>query len=233
MNTKRTLRMLIIAAAIGSSGAASAIHSVSDIATTALLEMERRAQEHNYQDIEVQIRPLDARLNLAACGQPLRVLPENTRRALGPVSVGVRCDGPQPWTLYVRGQVSASATVPVLAASVGRGELIGKQDVELEVRRITRDIGPIVTEIEDIIGKEARRDLVPGRTLKYADLRAPELIARGDLVTLVSGGGGVKVSMQGKAMAGGAAGDRILVTNLSSGKRIEGVIAADGSVILE
>jgi flagella basal body P-ring formation protein FlgA len=120
-----------------------------------------------------------------------------------------------------------------MAASVGRGQLVGRRDVQLENRRISSDLGPIVTEIDDIIGKEARRNLSPGKTLNYADLRAPELIARGDLVTLVSGGGGLKVSMQGKAMASGAAGDRILVTNLSSGKRIEGVIAADGSVVLD
>jgi flagella basal body P-ring formation protein FlgA len=233
MSMRLRTRPLVLALTLSVSAGASAAHSLSDIATTALLEMERRAEAQNYQDIEVQIRPLDARLNLAQCGEPLRVLPENTQRALGPVSVGIRCDSPQPWTLYVRGQVSASATVPVMAASVGRGQLVGRRDVQLENRRISSDLGPIVTEIDDIIGKEARRNLSPGKTLNYADLRAPELIARGDLVTLVSGGGGLKVSMQGKAMASGAAGDRILVTNLSSGKRIEGVIAADGSVVLD
>lgn len=232
---QRQLRSVLIASGLLMilSSQAAANHSLSDIATTALLEMERRALARNFADIEVQVRPLDARLNLAPCGSELRVLPETTQRALGPVSVGIRCDGPQPWTLYVRGQVSASATVPIMATSVARGELLGGDDISLEIRRITQDLGPIITEKDDIIGKEARRNLTPGSTLKYSDLRAPKLISRGDLVTLVSGGSGIQVSMQGKAMAGGAAGDRILVTNLSSGKRVEGVIANDGSVVLE
>jgi flagella basal body P-ring formation protein FlgA len=119
-----------------------------------------------------------------------------------------------------------------MTASVGRGELVGSTDIELQKRRISADIGPIISEIDDIVGKEARRNLSPGNTLNYADLRSPELVRRGDLVTLVSTGSGLKVSMQGKAMANGAAGDRILVTNLSSGKRLEGVVAEDGSVLM-
>lgn len=212
---------------------ATAEHSLSDIATTALIEMEDRARQANYRDIEVQVRPLDARLGLAQCGEALRVLPETTRRTLGPVSVGIRCDGPTPWTLYVRGQVSAAIEVPVMAASVGRGELLGRRDVRMEVQRISRETGVNFSEIDDIIGQEAKRDLAEGALIRRSDLRAPELVARGSLVTLVSGGSGLKVSMQGKAMGSGAAGDRILVTNLSSGKKVEGVVARDGSVLMQ
>jgi flagella basal body P-ring formation protein FlgA len=39
--------------------------------------------------------------------------------------------------------------------------------------------------------------------------------------------------MQGKALAKGAAGDRVLVANLTSGTRVEGIIATDGSVIIQ
>ena len=49
-------------------------------------------------------------------------------------------------------------------------------------------------------------------------------------MTLVAGTKGLEVRMQGKAMGNGAEGDRLLVTNLSSGRRIEGVVLADGSV---
>ncbi len=231
--TKRTQAVLGGLAALLIAGNVAAEHSLSDIATTALIEMENRARQANYRDIEVQVRPLDARLGLAQCGEPLRVLPETTRRTLGPVSVGIRCDGPTPWTLYVRGQVSASIEVPVMAASVGRGELLGRRDVRMEIQRISRETGANFSDLEDIIGQEAKRNLAEGALVRRSDLRAPELVSRGALVTLVSGGSGLKVSMQGKAMGSGAAGDRILVTNLSSGKKVEGVVARDGSVLMQ
>lgn len=212
---------------------ATAAHSLSDIATTALREMERRATASHYEEVEIQVRPLDARLDLADCGQPLRVLPETTRRTLGPVSVGIRCDGPAPWTLYVRGQVSAAVDVPVMIDSVARGDILGSSDVALERRRINREMGTIFAKIDDIVGQEAKRDLPEGTTVRHSDLRAPELVARGSLVTLIAGGGPIQVAMEGKAMASGAAGDRILVKNISSGRQVEGVIAKDGSVVVQ
>jgi len=38
------------------------------------------------------------------------------------------------------------------------------------------------------------------------------------------------VRMQGKAMGSGAAGDRLVVTNLNSGRRVEGIVRRDGTV---
>lgn len=47
---------------------------------------------------------------------------------------------------------------------------------------------------------------------------------------LVSGNGGLKVRMQGKALKDAAVGERVKVTNLSSGQKIEGIANADGTV---
>ncbi|MDP5071642.1 MAG: flagella basal body P-ring formation protein FlgA [Congregibacter sp.] len=47
---------------------------------------------------------------------------------------------------------------------------------------------------------------------------------------MIAGGAGVEVRRQGKAMGSGAEGDRLLVTNLASGRRVEGLILADGSI---
>ena len=67
-----------------------------DVATTAAIA-------RGYDDVMVSIRPLDSRLAPAMCDEPLQALPANTTRTLGAVSVGVRCNGTKPWTIYVRG----------------------------------------------------------------------------------------------------------------------------------
>lgn len=207
-------------------------HSLADIAGTAAMEMENRALDQGYRNVSVDVRPLDSRLNLAVCGEPLSVLPSNTERALGPVTVGIRCNSPEPWTLYVRGQVAASMEVPVLLTSLERGSLISTSDLEVQMRDISNDSAGIITEMDQIVGNEAKRNLSASTPLRFSDLKAPELVERGQTVTIVSGAGGLSVSMQGKALGSGAESDRVWVTNLSSGKRVEGVIAPDGSVVI-
>jgi flagella basal body P-ring formation protein FlgA len=39
--------------------------------------------------------------------------------------------------------------------------------------------------------------------------------------------------MQGKALANGAEGDRLLVQNMSSGKKVEGLVLAGGTVLIQ
>ena len=208
-------------------------HSLSDIASTAALVMQSRAVAQGYQHIDVQVRPLDGRLGLAKCTQDLEALPTSTKRALGAVSVGIRCPGEETWTLYVRGEVAANQVVPVLTAALRRGDLIGNNDIILKKRRITQENGGIVTEIDGLIGMEARRNLDPGNPLRFNDLVAPILVERGQTVNIVSGGSGLRVSMPGEALAKGAAGHRVLGAKLTSGTRVDGVIATDGSVSIQ
>ncbi|MGA0927530.1 MAG: hypothetical protein ACO3RW_10050, partial [Burkholderiaceae bacterium] len=82
-----------------------------DAATTAAIA-------RGYDDVMVSIRPLDSRLAPALCDEPLQALPANSARTLGAVSVGVRCNGTKPWTIYVRGTVNAYTDIPVLTHSV-------------------------------------------------------------------------------------------------------------------
>lgn len=226
-----TLPLLLTA--VGQSVAANEPHPLSDIAGTAAVALHERALNAGYHNLEVEIRPLDARLQLARCDKPLSTLPANSDRVLGPVSVGVRCGGLEPWTLYVRGQVSASMEVPVLAASVGRGELVSTSDINMQLQKISGDLDGIISNIDDIVGMEAKRSLTLGDTLRFSDLKAPQLIERGQSVAIVSTGAGLRVSMQGKALANGGAGDRILVANVATGKRVEGVVSRDGSVLVQ
>ena len=156
------------------SQADSGNHSLSDIASTAALTMQSRAADQGYQHIDVQVRPLDARLALARCTRALEALPSNSERALGAVSVGIRCPGEEVWTLYVRGEVSANQVIPVLTGALRRGDLIGNNDIVLEKRRITQEYGGIVTEI-DILnaindGKELSRTTA-------GDIMTPEVVS--------------------------------------------------------
>lgn len=221
--------------ALGAANWASAepsepIHPHDDILATIESAALSAAAEQGLEDIEVRVRPLDQRLRPARCDQTLDIVRPHAGRALGPVSYGVRCAGSTPWTLYLRADVSAAMRLPVLRSALPRGTLLGANDVEMVKRRITAREVDFIMDPKLAVGMELKRSLPAGSPLRYGQVSLPRLVARGQTVTLVAGTGGLEVRMQGKAMGNGAEGDHLQVTNLNSGKRVEGVVLRDGSV---
>jgi flagella basal body P-ring formation protein FlgA len=206
--------------------------SVSSIAAAATLFAEERATRQGYQDVTVNVRPLDSRISLAACASPLATS-SSGERVLGPVSVAVKCNTPVPWTVHVRATVTTTIEMPVLAYAVNRGDIIGQNDIEWREQEVSRDLVGYVTDELKIIGKEARKHLRSGNPLRSSDLVSPQIIERGQTVDLVARSSGLLVNMQGKALANGAEGDRLIVQNTSSGKRVEGLVMASGTVLIQ
>ena len=226
-----TVAALIIAlGAPAAVAAAQAVPPHSDILATAEMAALDAALAEGLDEVEVRVRPLDRRLKPAQCDVPLEIVRPHAGRVLGPVSYGVSCAGTVPWTLYLRADVSAAVELPVLRKPLPRGAIISEADLEVTRRRITQRAADLILDKELAVGMELTRPLPAGASLRYGQVDLPELVSRGQTVTLVAGGGGLEVRMQGKAMGSGAQGDRLVVTNLRSGRRVEGVILADGSV---
>ncbi|MFK8043742.1 flagellar basal body P-ring formation chaperone FlgA [Congregibacter sp.] len=238
-DVNRTARMRVSGASVlctallsGAVSAATsgAIQPHDDILSIVEFAALQAASEQGLDQVEVRVRPLDQRLRPALCDRNLEIVRPHNGRVLGPVSYGVRCSGSVPWTLYLRAEVSASLELPVLAKALPRGTILAPDDLKMVTRRIKTQAADVIIDPELAVGMELKRPLSAGSTLRHGHVDLPELVTRGQMVTLVAGGSGIEVRMQGKAMGSGAQGDRLLVTNLTSGKRVEGLVLSDGSV---
>jgi flagella basal body P-ring formation protein FlgA len=212
------------------SGAASASHPHDDILALMEITALSAAEDQGFRDVEVRVRQLDQRLRPALCSEDLTIVRPHNGRVLGPVSYGVRCAGDVPWTLYLRADVSAAVELPTLRRALPRGAVIAESDLQLSRRRVTSRAADLIMDEDMAIGMELKRPLAAGSELHYGQVEPPQLVTRGQMVTLVAGSAGLQVQMQGKAMASGAAGDRLMVTNVNSGRRVEGIVLSDGSV---
>ena len=230
MTRKYWIGIAVLALTIPQIGNAG--QSVSSIAAASALFAEERATRQGYSDVAVAVRPLDSRISLAACSSPLATS-SSGKRVLGPVSVAVKCKAPAPWTVHVRATVTTTVELPVLAYAVNRGDIIGQNDIEWREQEVSRDLVGYVTDELKIIGKEARKHLRSGNPLRSSDLISPQIIDRGQTGDLVARSSGLVVNMQGKALANGAEGDRLLVQNMSSGKKVEGLVLAGGTVLIQ
>ena len=214
-------------AALASVDAIQSLGSIMDAVSSA---SKAKAESQGYRQVKIDVRPLDSRLRLPQCDQPLSTFSPIGSNTLGPISVGVRCKGTKSWTIYARANVSAKKAIPVLSRPLPRNSQITKDDIEIIHQSIDSSLQGIIENSDQIIGMELTRALNAGATIKPNYLRAPKVINRGQQVILVSGDNGLEVRMQGKALKGAAAGERIEVTNLSSGQKIEGIANTDGTV---
>lgn len=220
----------VAALALPALAAAAPPHPHEDILATVEAAALSDAMARGLDALEIRVRPLDRRLRPARCAKALEIIRPHGARVLGPVSYGVRCSAPNPWTLYLRADISAALQVPVLREALPRGALIAANDLELSTRRITSPVADRILNPGRAIGMQLKRPLAAGAELRYGHLALPRLISRGQTVTLIAGADGLEVRMRGKAMGNAAAGDRLQVTNSRSGRRVEGVVLADGSV---
>ncbi len=83
---------------------------------------------------------------------------------------------------------------------------------------------------DGLIGKVARRTLLPGDLISQASVDNPRLVKIGANVRIVFVDAGMQISASGVAQQAGALGEMIRVRNQDSGLFVTGRVQADGSV---
>ena len=128
------------------------------------------------------------------------------------------------------GPVAAAQRLPVTAVTVYPGDVI--RDNMLTDHdfpdRIASD--GFINRRADLVGKVARRTLLPGQAISTNSVALPKLVTIGSMVKLVFEEGGLTISTYASALQAGAAGDLVSVRNLESGLTLTGVVAPDGSI---
>ncbi|WP_438316381.1 flagellar basal body P-ring formation chaperone FlgA [Candidatus Caldatribacterium sp. SIUC1] len=107
---------------------------------------------------------------------------------------------------------------------------IGPEDVAVSVEPVSFATEKACTALEEVLGKPVRKTIRAGDPVVPTALGKDVLIKRGDLVTMVAEYGGIVVTTTGKARGEGTLGDRIVVENTSSRKRVEGIVVDERTV---
>jgi flagella basal body P-ring formation protein FlgA len=176
----------------------------------------------------VEVGAIDERLKLPACSTPLAAAAQNEFRD-GRGTVVVSCVGKDPWRLFVPVRLISEVRVVVARRNVQTGEKLTSDDLEQVVRASTTLPYEYLTDLAEAIGFTARRTIAAGTILVPAALARPELVARGALVTLVAGVGGIMVKTEGVALEAGRLNQRVRVRS-PSGRVVEGIVESANQV---
>lgn len=182
-------------------------------------------------DTKITIKPLDSRLRLAACAEPLEVYKAPGTRLLGHSTVGVRCPSPA-WSLFVPVHIEKQVPVLTLTRSIKRGAIVSAEDLVVRKRASSMLPAAYLHSGEELIGQQASRDLMPGVVLTRGMFKPQKLVRRGDRVTLSMKAGLVAVRVAGIAMSDGARGQRVRVKNLSTKRLVNGTVGGQNLVLV-
>jgi flagellar basal body P-ring formation protein FlgA len=179
-------------------------------------------------DVTVTAGAVDARMNLPACPQPEAFLPPGGR-LWGKTTVGVRCNAPSPWTIYLTATVCVVGEYVAAAVPLGQGQLVAAHDVIKVKGDLTAMPNGIVTDPAQAIGRTLATSVRAGTPLRHDSLRSPRAVQAGQIVKLVSTGPGFRVSADGKALGHGTEG-QIVQASTANGQVVSGVARANGVV---
>lgn len=179
---------------------------------------------------EIKTGKLDKRLKLKRCNIPLEAYLPKGSRTLGNITIGIKCTGNKPWSLHVPASVSLYIDVLVTSQPLTRGTILNAGNLKRAKHDLAKLPNGYFKQLSQSIGMRLKRNLSAGTALTPAMLKKPQIIRRGQQVTMLAKTGRMEVRMTGKALANGAVGEIIQVMNLSSKQKLEGIITSTGEV---
>jgi flagella basal body P-ring formation protein FlgA len=154
--------------------------------------------------------------------------PPGTRMS-GRTHIGVRCLGPNVWSVLVPVQIAVTGNYVVTARPLAAGQTVQAGDVATLSGDLAALPNGVVTSPADAVGKTLRNALHAGQPLRDDQLIAALVVRQGQSVRVISRGAGFAVSSEGKALANAAAG-QVVQIRMASGQTVSGIAQADGSV---
>ena len=133
----------------------------------------------------------------------------------------------------IGGQLVETVEVVVPRRAIARGETLGKVDVLVERRPRDGLATDLLGDPRTAIDKVARRALMAGLPLRASDVQREEIVAKGDLVTIVYETRGLIITLRGRAGEAGAMGDVVSVTNPQSKRVLQGTVSGPGRISVQ
>lgn len=208
---------------------AKQFHPLDDIKTLA----EQTAHEmYPEKNTKITASQLDPRLRLAQCNKPLQAEPPNGISSAGNLTIGIRCNGSEPWFIYIPVSIQVFRQVVIAQENLHVGDKLDGHNLALKQLDIHGLSGAYLTSIEKITGMQVVQPVRAGMMVYQHMLKKPIVIKRGQAVRVIARNPAFQVQIEATALSAGAVGDRIKLENKRSQRIIEGIISSDKQVYI-
>ncbi|MEC9489228.1 MAG: flagellar basal body P-ring formation chaperone FlgA [Halanaerobium sp.] len=159
----------------------------------------------------------------------------NSRKPWGRKSIGfiVYIEGREYKKVYRTFEIRLNLPVYVTKSDISHGQIINNSLLYRKVRDISGLHKPPLLNLDQIVGKEARRRLNRGTVLTADMLVSPPLVERGERVNLVVRYKAMRIRITVEALEDGFLNETVAVRNTQSGKVVQAVVKGPDYVYLE
>ena len=150
-----------------------------------------------------------------------------------PFAVNIKVNGRPYKTIRVWARLEILTDVVVTRRPVGRYRPITQSDVALKKMDAAQLSGNIISDLNQVLGKRAKRNIGINTVLRTDLIEFPPLVKRGDMVLIVARSRGLKVTTLGQVRSKGLRGEKVRVVNLDSKKSIFARVMDANTVMVE
>lgn len=164
-----------------------------------------------------------------------QVFQKGKRRLEGHVRliVLVKVNGVVKNKLKLSGWVDIFESVVCASRDLKRGEKINEDDLYLVRRNTSHLSSKVLTDRRTIIGLMVKHSIKADTCLKEWMFEKTPIVDRGDIVTILAESGALKVTVPGRVLMKGYAGELVKVQNLMSNKEIYAKVVNPSTVMVD
>lgn len=128
--------------------------------------------------------------------------------------------------------ISFSALVSIAGGSLVATEVI-RAGTSLSQANTASEDGPLTEDDRGLLGREVVRTVYKGNAINPSNTRTPRLVMRNQVVTVKYKIPGLEITLSGRAMGDGAAGEQVSIMNIESRQMMNGYIMPEGWVLVK
>lgn len=167
---------------------------------------------------------------LPRCATGVKFKPASAGKApLARVSYLISCAEPK-WRIRAHAKIKVWLDVWHAKTDIAVNQRLTPQLIQLKKAEISKLTRGFVTDPGQLLNQRSLRRIRAGKVISPQQLQHPFLVNRGDEVIIKASSETFVATMKGKALQNGKQGDRIVIENLSSGKRIQAKVTGEGIV---
>ena len=203
---------------------------IVDAATATLIKKTKAYIRDSATSLQqVTVTPPSVSMLVPCQHTPEIIIPGQNRLLVGNITVKAVCRKPR-WSIHAKANIRIELPVVKSARTIGRDQLIRSSDLVIQSVSLNQIRGRYFAQKQEVIGKMASRRITPAQIVRPDMVEPPRVIQKNDEVMIEARINGVRVSMKGMALEGGAIDETIQVRNSSSGKVISARVVASGRV---
>ncbi|BBP43061.1 flagellar basal body P-ring formation chaperone FlgA [Thiosulfativibrio zosterae] len=194
-----------------------------------VLEHLKQKTDQQLFNVKIEIQTLSKHLRFQQCTTTPDLLDKNPTDIAGRNTFKVSCENPD-WSIYMTAKVEGDLPVIMSTQGILKSAVIKKDDIATVLVPYQKVKRGAFTQLQKVLGYRAKKNISPNTIITLKDVLPPYWVFKDKPVNLVTHIGDINIETKGVALSDAVEQEQVTVKNLSSQKRVKGIVIAPNTV---